>query len=440
MADNGFKIVRIQTIGFGRAAARADQLAQEGFANGGYRDAYEKICSDSAVYAAGFSRGMRQLGHDASEIVYDCAMLQRGWARENGLRIEQESNWQVEIALAQLRDIQPEVIFFQDIFSIPETTRKRIKEIIPSIRLVVIQKGYPGETRDLSDADILCVSSPILYHRYRNRGQTPYLVYHSFDELLSNQVQDAPKENREQLVFAGSSRAPEDRYWILRTLLQETGIKLWIDENRSSHKKHGGRLNTLSWKRYLRDRLIKLVSDDQSQLLRTCLNLAAKNAKVGRVLDHAEFSKRQGSTDRVLPGLKRGLLPKKTLAEQFPGRCHPSLFGKPYYELLSRSDIIFNIHSAKSRDTVDNMKMFEGTGMGGCLLTDTGTNMKDLFDEDYEVVTYRSADEAVEKARYLVENPKDALKIAEAGRAKTLACHTTANRCQEISEIIKKRI
>ncbi len=127
----------------------------------------------------------------------------------------------------------------------------------------------------------------------------------------------------------------------------------------------------------------------------------------------------------------------RTLAEEFPSRCRFPLFGLDYYELLSQSDVVFNIHSKQSQDTVDNMKMFEATGVGACLLTDTGRNMKDLFEEDFEVVTYRSADEAIEKAKYLIENPEKARDIAVAGRTKTLSCHTMHHRCEEINEIIR---
>lgn len=162
--------------------------------------------------------------------------------------------------------------------------------------------------------------------------------------------------------------------------------------------------------------------------------------KVKRILAEAQGKGCANLKDRELPGLRRGLLPKRTLSEEFPSRSKPSLFGLDYYELLSRSDVVFNIHSAKSQDTVDNMKMFETTGMGACLLTDTGRNMKDLFEEDVEVVTYRSADEAIEKAKYLIENPEKAREIAAAGRAKTLARHTMLHRCEEIDEIIRTHL
>lgn len=403
-----------------------------------YLEMYEAVASDSSVYTAGFSRSMSELGNDTSEIFFDCEPLQKQWAMENGLRIQDPNNWQVEIALGQLKKISPEVIYFQDIFTLPSALRKDIKKLVPSVRLSVIQKGYPGETRDLSDADILLVSSPILYERYRH--QEPHLVYHSVDSSVADVESRLLAGPCESFIFAGSTRAPEDRYWMLRRLLAETPIQMWIDEDRRTHKRHGGLLNVNNWKRTLRRKIIEEVRGNPSGVLKATFSAVAKNSKARNILEEAMSREDVESGLRELPDVGLGLLPAKTLSDEFPTRCHSSVFGQEYYDLLSRAQIVFNMHSSQSRDTVDNMKMFEVTGMGGCLLTDSGRNMKDLFDEDYEVVTYRSADEAIEKAKYLIENPEDALAVAKAGRARTLACHTMAHRCKDIDEIIKKRL
>ena len=437
MAKDNYSVVRIQRIGFEQATSRVRKIAERdpGLS---YLEMYEAVASDSSVYTAGFSRSMSQLGNDTSEIFFDCEPLQKQWARENGLRIQDTDNWEVEIALAQLRKISPEVIYFQDIFTLPAALRRDIKKLVPSVRLSIIQKGYPGETRDLSDADILLVSSPILFERYRH--QEPHLVYHSFDSSVGRVKSRLLSGPCEPLIFAGSTRAPEDRYWMLRRLLAETPIQMWIDEDLRTHKRHGGLLNVDNWKRILRRKIVEEVRGKPSGVLKATFSAFAKNSKARNILTEAARCEEVESELRELPDVGLGLLPAKTLCDEFPTRCHSSVFGQEYYDLLSRAQIVFNMHSSQSRDTVDNMKMFEATGMGACLLTDTGRNMKDLFDEDYEVVTYCSADEAIEKAKYLIENPEEAQTVATAGRARTMACHTMAHRCQEIDEIIRSRL
>ena len=82
--------------------------------------------------------------------------------------------------------------------------------------------------------------------------------------------------------------------------------------------------------------------------------------------------------------------------------------------------------------------MFEATGVGTCLLTDTGQNMPDLFEEDKEVVTYRTVDEAVDKANYLLDHPDEAEQIAKAGQARTLRDHTIMKRSKQMDDVIQK--
>jgi spore maturation protein CgeB len=54
--------------------------------------------------------------------------------------------------------------------------------------------------------------------------------------------------------------------------------------------------------------------------------------------------------------------------------------------------------------------------------------MEDYFEPDREVVVYRSPAEAVEKARWLLNNPEKAKAIGEAGFQRTMSAHTFEKR------------
>ena len=76
--------------------------------------------------------------------------------------------------------------------------------------------------------------------------------------------------------------------------------------------------------------------------------------------------------------------------------------------------------------------------MGSLLLTDKKDNLKKLFHEDREIVTYKSKEEALDKYNYLINNPKVLANIAKAGQIRTLKEHTYENRIKELIQILNK--
>jgi hypothetical protein len=110
---------------------------------------------------------------------------------------------------------------------------------------------------------------------------------------------------------------------------------------------------------------------------------------------------------------------------------HPSAPGLLTEARLADSRVTVNAHGDSIGD-VGNMRMFEATASGVCLLSDSGPNMSDLYEEDKEVVTYSSVDEAVEKARFLLDNPMHAEAIAGAAQRRYLASHTPLVRAREL--------
>jgi spore maturation protein CgeB len=108
------------------------------------------------------------------------------------------------------------------------------------------------------------------------------------------------------------------------------------------------------------------------------------------------------------------------------------------YQCLSDSQAVLNIHADSSPLHASNMRLFETTGIGTCLVTDWRQNINELFIEDEEVVTYRSIEDCVNKLKWLMNNPLQAEKIAERGQHRTLRDHTYDVRSTQLLEIIHK--
>src|ERR1043166_4762805 len=64
------------------------------------------------------------------------------------------------------------------------------------------------------------------------------------------------------------------------------------------------------------------------------------------------------------------------------------LFGLEMYQVLFDSLITFNSHGDNSPKKAANMRLYEATGVGTCLLTDWKENLNEFFEPDVEVVTY----------------------------------------------------
>jgi spore maturation protein CgeB len=131
---------------------------------------------------------------------------------------------------------------------------------------------------------------------------------------------------------------------------------------------------------------------------------------------------------------------ERPLGERYPGRVHAPVYGLDMYRTLARAGIVLNIHTDAAGGQVGNMRMFEATGAGACLLTDTGTNMADLFEPGSEVVTYDCAEDCLEKIAYLLDNDAVRADVAARGRKRTLKDHTVYERCRVIDEEITRRL
>jgi spore maturation protein CgeB len=116
------------------------------------------------------------------------------------------------------------------------------------------------------------------------------------------------------------------------------------------------------------------------------------------------------------------------------------VFGLEMFQALSESRIVLNIHIDTSPTHASNYRLFEATGIGACLLTDWKENLGSMFELDKEVVCYRSVDECVEKAQWLLDHPVDREKVAAAGQARTLKDHTFAHRAEQLDQLIRREL
>jgi hypothetical protein len=121
-----------------------------------------------------------------------------------------------------------------------------------------------------------------------------------------------------------------------------------------------------------------------------------------------------------------------------PDRVHDPLFGRDLMRLFSASAIALNIHAEKGSAAVGNFRMFEITGAGACLLSESGPNLAVFFQEGKEMVRYDDACQCLERIRHLLNHPEQAQAIAQAGQQRTLRTHTLQRRWQVVANHLKE--
>lgn len=127
----------------------------------------------------------------------------------------------------------------------------------------------------------------------------------------------------------------------------------------------------------------------------------------------------------------------KILLDKIENNRHDANYGIKYYSIISQYTIGLNLH-APCIDGAGNMRMFETTGVGTCLLTDYRDENCEMFDVDNEIVEYSSSEELLDKVRWLINYPSKAKEIAKAGQKRTLKDHTYKNKAEQLNEYIQK--
>ena len=107
------------------------------------------------------------------------------------------------------------------------------------------------------------------------------------------------------------------------------------------------------------------------------------------------------------------------------------------FSVLGNSKIVVNRHGTVAGPYAVNMRMYETTGSGAALVTESKSNLQDLFNVGTEVMAYNNIDEAVETAVSLLADPDRLAALAGAGQQRTLHDHTYDRRAESLIEIFE---
>ena len=100
---------------------------------------------------------------------------------------------------------------------------------------------------------------------------------------------------------------------------------------------------------------------------------------------------------------------------------HNSVFGTEFWKVLRKYRVQLNLMRPHNPDS-HNMRSFEVPGVGGIMLAPMTKEHPEFFAADKEAFFYRNLEEAVEKARHLIQlSEKEAGEIRSAARSRSLS-------------------
>ncbi len=337
------------------------------------------LVGETAFQAA----ALRDLGHEAVDVIVNVWPAQAAWAREHLHRVSADPRWELrlrrgivpwpvlrpdsrwmgEVLLRQIDAFRPDVVH---VSSMDLLAPALIREIRSRCRCVVGQIAARLATeRALAGYDLIVSSLPNFVDRFRSAGAEAEWLPLAFEPSVLEAV--GPRELKVPVTFVGSLF---DVHRARARTIEAIGAR----------------------------KLIEVWTADQSML-------------------------------RVSPG---GRI-----------RIHPAVWGIEMYRVLASSRLTVNVHG-RTEDVApmdaNNLRLYEATGMGALLVTDRMRNLGQLFEVGREVVDYADPNECAEVVAYYLEHPTEASTIAQAGQARTLRDHTWRDRMAREVEFVSQML
>ena len=109
------------------------------------------------------------------------------------------------------------------------------------------------------------------------------------------------------------------------------------------------------------------------------------------------------------------------------------------YRTLRSGRVVLNAEIDMARGNAGNMRFFEATGVGSCLLTEHHDNVGRYFESGKELVTFKGSDDCLAQLHTLLDAPDKAAAIAKAGQARCLTEHEVGTRMKALEALLENK-
>jgi len=305
---------------------------------------------DSYSWPVALAKHMEAKGHEIEFVVQNDELLQKKWAKEHGCSFSKD-NWMQDIVLHQIKGFRPDWLI------IPNPNKDVFRYIYEGkcfYKKLAFYIGHDISNKELIlSADVLItINSEYVLNIYPDLKNV-YEVNAAFDPSILDRLGVINKQY--DVVFAGSlSEAHGERVEVLVELLRH-GIDLRIYAS----------LPTVG----LRFRIGRFLRAMKQKTALLCFFCAVKELLMGSLYE------------KKINALK--------------GKCSPPVFDLDYFNALASAKVCLNIHIGLSGEISGNIRMYEVTGLGSCLMTDAKRNIGNLFKVGEEIKIFKTTEDLI---------------------------------------------
>jgi len=277
--------------------------------------------------------------------------VQRTWAHEKGMP---KSASLEEIALAQIEESGAEILYNHNWVLM---SKGFVARLPGCVRMTIAWHGAPAPNRNFTQYDLVLSNFPSLNALHAAQGAKRVAYFSpSHDPDAEQYIQDAVNRDIDVLFVGTYSRHHTQRARLIQaiaTLDERHRVQLYLQNSRFT------------------------------RLAETPLGWMGPLRKVRRPRQVRRIAK-------------------------------PPVFGHDLYRLIGRSKIVINMAINYAGNDRGNMRCFETLSCGACLVSDRGSYPPG-FKDGVTFSGYDSVEHALEKIRILLEDPKQAIQLGQAG-------------------------
>jgi FkbM family methyltransferase len=339
-------------------------------------DQIAMLASDSFSAAHIIAPHMKFCGYEERLIIANCCEAQIQWLKENNERLQCSKNWVEEIALKQVENFQPDILYLSHPIEFDGRFLRRLKHK-PKLVLGWRAATFPYNI-DWTGFDVMLSS---------------------LKPLLDLAVQRGAKAG--ELFMPGF---PQRIAAAMHGIKPNTDVTFCGQYTPQQHAKRGYYLREIA--RHASKKGLSCAFHLNAETLPDTLTPFAQPPVFGLEMHRA---------------LKSGRIVFDARANHF----------------ITAPD---NTRIDIGGNNTANMRIFETTGSGAFLLTEHFPNISEYFEVGKEIETFSCRKELLEKIDHYLTHPLERQEIARRGQARCLKDHSMEQRTEWLNKIIQRHL